>query len=82
MGRNAQLCATVFQVPLVDLAGVNKKCLLLATYSVETAVWFSNLNVCTVSQTIELLYFKHGYVDFLQFSARNMDCIIECLFCT
>jgi len=77
VGRNAQHCASVFEVPLFDLAGINKK----SAWSLLHRDWISNLSLYSISQIIELLYAKHGYADLPLFSESEIDCFIEHL-CT
>jgi len=77
VGRNVQHCASVFEVPLFDLAGINKK----SVWSLLHRDWFSNLSLYSISQIIELLYVKRRYADLPSFTESEIDCFIEHL-CT
>ena len=77
VGRNAQHCVSVFEIPLVDLTDINKQ----HAWPLLHRDWFSISSLCTISQIIELLHVKHSYVDLPQFSVTENDCLIECL-CT
>jgi len=77
VGRNAQHSASVFEVPLFHLAGINKK----SAWSLLHRDWFSNLSLYSISQIIELLYVKHRCADLPLFSESEIDCFIEHL-CT
>ena len=77
MGQNAQHCASVFEVPLFDLAGINRK----SAWSLLHRDWFYNLSLYSISQIIELLYVKHRYADLPLFSESEIDCFVE-HFCT
>ena len=77
IGRNAQHCASLFDVSLFKVATINKK----RVWSMYNDVWLTDSDCVKLKVISELLCISHHYMYLDLFSSVDVACIIEIL-CT